>query len=86
MGEKKYIDADYLTEGRVSNDPVVIAVKCAPAADVQEVIHATYDESSVSRIGTYFIRKCMNCSKETPRANYCMWCGAKMDGEEDENV
>ena len=24
------IDADYITEGRVSNDPVVIAAKCAP--------------------------------------------------------
>ena len=38
MSEKKYIDANELTEGRVSNDPVVIAVKCAPAADVQEAI------------------------------------------------
>ena len=26
----KLIDADYITEGRVSNDPVVIAAKCAP--------------------------------------------------------
>lgn len=27
------IDADYITEGRVSNDPVVIAAKCAPTID-----------------------------------------------------
>ena len=29
----KLIDADYITEGRVSNDPVVIAAKCAPTID-----------------------------------------------------
>ena len=27
------IDADYITEGRVSNDPVMIAAKCAPTID-----------------------------------------------------
>ncbi len=26
----RLIDADYITEGRVSNDPAVIAAKCAP--------------------------------------------------------
>lgn len=34
----KYIDADRLIMFRVSNDPVVIAVNAAPAADVQEVV------------------------------------------------
>ena len=29
----RMIDADYITEGRVSNDPVVIAAKCAPTID-----------------------------------------------------
>ena len=29
----RLIDADYITEGRVSNDPVVIAAKCAPTID-----------------------------------------------------
>lgn len=33
----RYIDADALVEGCVCNDPVVIAVKCAPTADVAEV-------------------------------------------------
>ena len=46
--EKKYIDAYYLMEGRVSNDPVVIAVKCAPAADVQEVKHSHWTQVSVT--------------------------------------
>ena len=30
---KRLIDADYITEGRVSNDPVVIAAKWAPTID-----------------------------------------------------
>jgi hypothetical protein len=29
----RLIDADYITEGRVSNDSVVIAAKCAPTID-----------------------------------------------------
>ena len=29
----RLIDADYITENRVSNDPVVIAAKCAPTID-----------------------------------------------------
>lgn len=29
----RLIDADYITEGRVSNDPVMIAAKCAPTID-----------------------------------------------------
>ena len=29
----RLIDADYITGGRVSNDPVVIAAKCAPTID-----------------------------------------------------
>lgn len=37
----RYIDADKLCEGRVSNDPVVIAVKCEPTADVEKVVHCS---------------------------------------------
>ena len=33
----RLIDADYITEGRVSNDPVVIAAKCAPTIDASPV-------------------------------------------------
>lgn len=29
----RLIDADYITEDRVNNDPVVIAAKCAPTID-----------------------------------------------------
>jgi len=35
----RLIDADNLIEGRIENDPVVIAVKCAPTAyDLDKVI------------------------------------------------
>lgn len=34
----RYIEESELIDGRVSNDPVVIAVKCAKTADVVEVI------------------------------------------------
>ena len=35
----RLIDADVLIEGRVENDPVVIAAKCAPTAyDVDKVV------------------------------------------------
>ena len=36
--ERKLIDAVALCEGRVSNDPVVIAAKCAPTIDAVEVV------------------------------------------------
>lgn len=35
----RLIDADVLVEGRVENDPVVIAAKCAPTAyDLDKVV------------------------------------------------
>jgi hypothetical protein len=36
--ERRLIDANALCEGRVSNDPVVIAAKCAPTIDAVEVV------------------------------------------------
>lgn len=34
----RLIDADALIEGRVGNDPVVIAAKCAPTVDAVDVV------------------------------------------------
>ena len=35
----RLIDADLLIEGRVENDPVVIAAKCAPTAyDLDKIV------------------------------------------------
>ena len=38
MADVRLIDANALCEGRVSNDPVVIAAKCAPTIDAVEVV------------------------------------------------
>lgn len=34
----RYIDADVLCSGRVCNDPVVIAAKCAPTLDLVQPV------------------------------------------------
>ena len=73
----KYVDAEKLCDGRVSNDPVVIAAKCAPEEDVAPVVHAHWildDE-----------KHCFNCSNckdiDIQKTPFCKWCGAKMDEE-----
>ena len=40
----RLIDADGLTEGRVENDPVVIAAKCAPTAYDQDKVVEQLEE------------------------------------------
>lgn len=56
----RLIDADGLTEGRVENDPVVIAAKCAPTA---------YDpEKVVERLEDYLLEKyCIDGDLEIKR-------------------
>ena len=39
----RLIDADELINGRVSNDPVVIAAKCAPTIDAAPVKYGKWD-------------------------------------------
>ena len=54
----RLIDADGLTEGRVENDPVVIAVKCAQTAyDVDKVV-----EQLEKRIQTH--ERCIEYEKK----------------------
>ena len=46
----RLIDEDYLTKGRVENDPVVIAAKCAPTAyEPDKVVTLLEDRSSLAR-------------------------------------
>lgn len=87
----RYIDADELIKGRVSNDPVVIAAGVEPTANVQEVRHGKwvlYKPRRENRNATY---KCSECKKvcssyynDVGGWNYCPHCGAKMDGGEEE--
>lgn len=72
-----------LMEGRVENDPVFIAAKCAPAVDPHK--HGRWIYKS-----TYYELDECNCSEcgqlmTTPhgkRMNFCPNCAAKMDGGE----
>lgn len=70
----RYIDADKLIEGRVENDPVVIAANCEPAADVQEV--------SCGKQGIYTgtLYYCSTCGHLSNCEYYCSVCGAKIKG------
>lgn len=75
------IDADALCEGRVSNDPVVIAAKCAPTLDCAPVVHGEWKYYHKLNKAV-----CLSCSFERDldadfgKAICCPNCGAKMDG------
>ena len=83
-----YIDAEELCEGMVSNDPVVIAAKCEPTADVEPVRHAHWIRKSHEwDFSPYFYIDftCSNCDiREQDKAPYCRYCGAKMDEENEQ--
>ena len=44
----RLIDADVLIEGKVENDPVVIAAKCAPTAYDQDRVVEQLEEACIS--------------------------------------
>lgn len=76
----RYIDADKLCEGLVSNDPVVIAAKCEPTADVEPVRHGHWIFRWRKISGDMF--QCSNCAEVGyVKWYYCPYCGAKMDGK-----
>ena len=57
----RLIDADGLTEGRVENDPVVIAAKCAPTAyDLDGVLKELREKTELA------YRRYIDCPAESP--------------------
>ena len=90
----RLIDADELCADRVSNDPVVIAAKCAPTIDAEPVRHGEwiYDPNATDwGIGGYVCSECYTRNKNLPcneiknplmyaGSNFCPHCGARMDG------
>lgn len=86
----RYVDADKLCEGRVSNDPVVIAVSCEPTADVKEVVRGEWIKDDY---GSY-IKICSICGKKplaTPNgvpsySDFCPHCGADMRGDQNDKL
>ncbi|MDE6148580.1 MAG: hypothetical protein K2F81_00580 [Ruminococcus sp.] len=82
----KYIDVDKLIEGRVSNDPVVIAANVEPAADVEPVVRCKDCEFYTNNSNDKNLRKgyCNRipqyCFDKRKPDDFCS-LGARMDGE-----
>lgn len=82
----RLIDADALASGRVENDPVVIAAKCADTIDAAPVAHGRW---IIRHDGPYGRRRgyCSVCENHSGIGGiiknqtkpYCPNCGAKMD-------
>lgn len=92
----KYIELDTaitsaisVVHDQVTAVDVVTALEEAPTADVVEVVHAYWKETThitESKRGREIHSKLYNCSNcDAPngrkKSSYCHWCGAKMDGE-----
>lgn len=79
----RLIDADALCEGRVSNDPVVIATKCAPSVDAEPVRRGVWIVEKRTKFNFETVNiKCSECNTYFyKKANYCPNCGAKMEGD-----
>jgi len=88
----EYIERDQLMTDRVANDPVRIAAKCAPAADVKPIQHGQWIKISGMAPPEYHGKhRCSLCGAmaldrkfHEELSDYCPYCGAKMDGGFDE--
>lgn len=78
----EYIDREKLIEGRVSNDPVVIAAKCAPAEDVAPVRHGKWEANGIAFRCSICKQSFVIEQSDDGEICYCIFCGAKMDGKE----
>lgn len=56
-----------------------LVIQKMPTADVQEIKHGKF--VGRSEPFDYIVRKCNRCASYTPVGNFCMNCGAKMDGK-----
>lgn len=73
----EYIEREALMEGLVYNNPVYIAAKCAPAADVAPVVHGRWIMDGKDHC------HCSACEdgrniKTQIGWKFCSNCGAKM--------
>lgn len=56
-----------------------------PLPDVEEVKHACWETVCAHSLGSVPIYSCSNCgSREMNPRGYCAYCGAKMDGGEND--
>lgn len=83
----RLIDADELCADRVSNDPVVIAAKCAPMIDAEPVRHGEWSDYRINGydgLHPVYETQCSLCggyARFTYR--FCPHCGARMGGGTD---
>ena len=72
-------DALKAVDAFIGTDPIVERIKLIPSADVAPVRHGRWEKE----YGHY---KCLLCNCLDDFAdNYCPNCGAKMDGEQDDD-
>lgn len=77
--DMRLIDADELCEGRVDNDPVVIAAKCAPTIDPESLLPRGHWKTRGRAIVCSICAEPYFCQDyEKPKYKYCPNCGAKM--------
>ena len=76
------------THGEYCYNVAEYIVKTAPTADVEPVVHSSWElVKTGDDIFDYYFR-CKHCRKNTPdkafavSPDFCPYCGAKMDGKE----
>ena len=74
----RLIDADKLCEGRVSNDPVVIAAKCAHTVNAIEVVRC--NDCKHSAVDNYIKRRMCILYGEV-RPNGHIWYGTAVSDD-----
>ena len=77
----RYIDADSAKEIYLSKSAGE-QLDRVPTADVQEVKHGYFLGNRAYE--QFFTRWCSHCRNRTPLGNYCLICGAEMDGDRNE--
>ena len=91
MAEKEYIEREALKQKKIysveRHEYVVPVAKIdwMPTADVAEVVHGEWILCAAYYDGILNTAKCSVCGTHQPIGSwdyydYCMYCGAKMDG------
>ena len=81
---KEYIEREALIEELKRRDflPVIVkhAIEAVPAADVAPVVHGHIVSDGMDELYAEF-GECTKCGGDNiVTAEFCNWCGAKMDG------
>lgn len=85
--QKKYIDVESVKGMTIDGWELDGIFDEIPAADVQEVKHAHWEDEYYDEITELYYHTCSNCNTEITATcfdNYCPNCGAIMDGKENE--